>query len=173
MSSSVEAPALAYFKKEVADLIQQPDSATRGFVVHNIREVQECREAYGKIIEYAETASQIFPGRSMMSLQEVRFAEACCQILSKGDKAIRQHTVVLSPLDIPDKQLSKILKETLAVYLLDTDGSISATAAHMYVHQNTVKYRINKINDLMCAHVRQMPLNQALAEALALQRLMS
>lgn len=173
LSSSVEAPALAYFKKEVADLIQQPGSAMRGFVVHNIREVQECREAYGKIIEYAETASQIFPGRSVMSFQEIRFAEACCQILSKGDTAIRHHTAALSPLDIPDKQLSKILEETLAVYLLDADCSISTTAARMYVHQNTAKYRINKINDLMCAHVRQMPLNQALAEALALRRLMS
>ena len=173
LGSRMETPALTYFKKEVSDLIQRSGCSMRGFVVHNIREVQECREAYGKILEYAGAASQIFPHRSVMSIQEVCFAEACCLTLSKGDAAIRQYMAVLAPLDIPDKQLAKILRETLAAYLLDADGSISATAAHMYVHQNTVKYRINKINDLMCAHVRQMPLNQALARALALQRLLS
>lgn len=173
LGSRIEAPTLAYFKKEVSELIQNPDCPMRGFVVHNIREVQECRDAYGKILEYAGAAAQIFPRRSVMSVQEIYFAEVCCLILAKGDAVIRQYMNVLVPLDVPDKQLGKILRETLAVYLLDTDCSITATAAYMYVHPNTVKYRINKINELMCAYVRQMPLNQALSEALALQRLLN
>ena len=172
LGSKIETSVLIYFRKTVSDLLEEHDCRMRGFVVHNIREIPECREFYGKILEYSGAAVQIFPQRIVMGMQEICFAEECCTILAKGDAAVRQYMNVLAPLDVLDKQLADILRETLAVYLLDEDCSISSTAAHMYVHQNTVKYRINKINDLMCAHVRQIPLSLDMSRALALKRLL-
>ncbi|MEI3100909.1 MAG: helix-turn-helix domain-containing protein [Oscillospiraceae bacterium] len=33
---------------------------------------------------------------------------------------------------------------TLTVFLLDKNSSITDTAAHLFVHKNTVKYRLHK-----------------------------
>ena len=41
------------------------------------------------------------------------------------------------------------LCETLAVYYLDQKMSVTETASVMYVHRNTIKYRIQKAEDIL------------------------
>lgn len=40
------------------------------------------------------------------------------------------------------------LLHTLAVYYLDADGQVKTTADQLYLHRNTVKYRLGKIRDI-------------------------
>lgn len=62
---------------------------------------------------------------------------------------------------------NQVLLETLKVYLLDGDGSITRTAELLYLHKNTVKYRIRRICDLLGYHPDRQPKAAALYRAAA------
>ncbi|QLK85370.1 PucR family transcriptional regulator [Staphylococcus sp. 17KM0847] len=54
----------------------------------------------------------------------------------------------LGPLAYPTQTKDKELKKTLKVYM-ENQCDITKTASLMYVHRNTVKYRINKCEELL------------------------
>lgn len=61
---------------------------------------------------------------------------------------------------------------TLTVFLLDRNSSITETAAHLFVHKNTVKYRLQKAGNLLGFHVGDIPQSKNLIYALALRRIL-
>lgn len=65
------------------------------------------------------------------------------------------------------------LQKTLAVFLLDGASSVTKTAQLLYLHKNTVKYRIKRIADLLGYHPGKMPEAAALYQAVAVQRLLN
>ena len=65
------------------------------------------------------------------------------------------------------------LQKTLAVFLLDGESSVTKTAQLLYLHKNTVKYRIKRIADLLGYHPAKMPEAAALYQAVAVQRLLN
>lgn len=77
---------------------------------------------------------------------------------------------VLQPLLTADT--SDDLADTLATYLLDSDGSMQKTGDYLYLHKNTVKYRINKVKQRLGYDIGKMPEAYALYQAVALNRLM-
>ena len=79
---------------------------------------------------------------------------------------------VLLPLEpLKDRRDVPGLIETLSVYLLDCDSSISKTAGRLSVHTNTVKYRIRCIKDALGYPPGSMPASMNLYKALAVKRL--
>ena len=62
--------------------------------------------------------------------------------------------------------------DTLSVYLLDADMSVTRAAELLYVHKNTVKYRLNVIADRLGFRPNKMPDSIALYNAIAVQRLL-
>lgn len=57
-------------------------------------------------------------------------------------------TCILKSLAYPEQEAQVILRQTLKTYL-DCQGDIAETARELYIHRNTVKYRISRINDLL------------------------
>lgn len=57
-------------------------------------------------------------------------------------------TCVLKSLAYPEQETQIILRQTLQTYL-DCQGDIAETARALYIHRNTVKYRIAKLNELL------------------------
>lgn len=117
-----------------------------------------------------ELARRVFPGRRHYSIDEVDFAGSCGAILAAGEDALAQATAVLDPLrglkDGPE------LLHTLAVCLLDCNGGVTQTARVLYLHPNTVKYRLRRLSDLLGRRVDQMPAAMVLYRAAALERLL-
>ena len=62
--------------------------------------------------------------------------------------------------------------ETLAIYLLDTDSSVTRTAEIMFLHKNTIKYRLRVISDELGFRPNKMPDSIPLYQALAVSRLL-
>ena len=62
--------------------------------------------------------------------------------------------------------------ETLGVYLIDMDANVTRTAQAMFLHKNTVKYRLRAISDMLGFHPNKMPDNIQLYQSLAIRRLL-
>jgi purine catabolism regulator len=57
-------------------------------------------------------------------------------------------TCVLKSLAYPEQETHIILRQTLQTYL-NCQGDIAETARALYIHRNTVKYRIARLNELL------------------------
>ena len=103
-------------------------------------------------------------------LSEIEFVKECRRIAEEGKDAVRSRTALLEPLlegkDGPD------IVRALSVFLLDTNRSVTQTAEQLFVHKNTVKYRIQKAGDILGFHIGDVPQSKNLIYALSLQRIM-
>ena len=68
-------------------------------------------------------------------------------------------------------EIEKDLVETLSSFYFDSHMSVKETANNLYVHVNTVKYRMRKIAEATGCRVTDMPEMLALYKAVALYRL--
>jgi DNA-binding PucR family transcriptional regulator len=64
------------------------------------------------------------------------------------------------------------LYETLVVYLLDAESNVAATAALLFVHKNTIKYRVHQMSAALHFDVNSMPEHHSLYCAVAIKRLL-
>lgn len=115
-------------------------------------------------------ALKIWPGREWYTLQEVAFAQNCRELTASGEAAAEAALEVLSPL--AGEREAGALERTLCVYLLDAESSVSRTAELLYLHKNTVKYRLQRIGARLGHGVNKMPESFALYRACALRRML-
>ena len=55
---------------------------------------------------------------------------------------------------------------------LDKNSNVTETAAHLFVHKNTVKYRLQKAGDILGFRIGDVPQSKNLIYALSLRRIM-
>ncbi len=78
---------------------------------------------------------------------------------------------VLKPLIDYDEQNQSDLKDVLKSYL-DHDGSVNRTAEELFVHRNTINYKLNKIKDILNIDLSSLETRMELMLALALKEIM-
>ena len=115
-------------------------------------------------------AARIFPQRRYFSFSEVEFARECRSIAEAGESRVRWYASRLEAL--LSRRDGEDIVRTLAVYLLDKNSSLVETAAELFVHKNTVKYRLQKAGDILGFHIGDIPQSKDLIYALALRRLL-
>lgn len=69
------------------------------------------------------------------------------------------------------KDTDNALAETLCIHMLDGDSEVKRTAKIMFLHRNTVLYRLNKIKALLGYDINSMPAKLHIYTAAALERL--
>jgi len=136
--------------------------------LNNTREV---RNAYITCVNNIKDARCIFPDKYAITLQAVRFTEACKEIISCGEDQIDNTLSVLRPISDMEEELNQELMRTLEIYLLDANMSVIRTSELMFVHKNTIKYRINKLNERFNYKINKMPETYDLYKAVAIRRL--
>ena len=94
----------------------------------------------------------------------------CREIAAAGKKSVRWYTCLLEPI-LAGRDGEDIVR-TLGVFLLDQNSSIIETSKALFVHKNTVKYRIQKAGDILGFHIGDVPQSKNLIYALSLQRIM-
>ena len=60
----------------------------------------------------------------------------------------RFHDEIIVPLENYDRQKGTSLLNTAVAYV-ENDGDIGKTAESLYQHQNTIRYRLNKIKEIL------------------------
>lgn len=151
------------------DLSTRDDSVTI-FRSGGLQTTTEVRQAYLGYKEYISDAKKIFPLQKCFSLGEIEFAQTCHALIDDGELAVNRCSDKLRQLHGANDEWSAL--ETLAVFLLDAGMHVTQTAQLLHVHNNTVKYRINVITDLLGFRPGKMPDSMPLFEAVAVQRLL-
>lgn len=135
-----------------------------------LRQTRNVKRAYRTCVECIGDAMTIFPGRPYYTLPELEFAKTCRQIADGGADCIEEYSLPLDAISCSRDGADII--DTLAVYLLDKNSSVTAASEMLFVHKNTIKYRLHKAGDILGYHIGDMPNSQSLLYALAIRRLL-
>lgn len=130
----------------------------------------DCRRAYVLTLENLADARRIFPHKRLFLLGELELAADCRKCIAQGQSAAAEQTLPLPVLQTDKEDLD--LAGTLCAYLLDGELSVTRTAALLYLHKNTIKYRLQRISDLLGFRPGKMPESMALYRSAAIYRLL-
>lgn len=120
---------------------------------------------YQLVSQYMSAAQTILPHRSFFNQADLEFARGCQRELQEeGTEVIRWQ----KRLDA----MQHNLVETLLTFLLDTPQNIEQAGNLLYVHRNTIKYRLNKISNRFGFVPGVMPESFELYQALGVHRLL-
>lgn len=154
----------------VAEL-QKDTFFAEGTVFQMIDNTSQARDAYILTDENLAAARIVYPEKSIYSYGEIRFVQSCREILSRGEAVVNQKLSCLEQLY--SQYDREDLFRTLATYLLDANTNLQQTGDLLYLHKNTIKYRLNKIKAVLNCDLVQMPESFELYQATALQRLLN
>lgn len=129
------------------------------------------RNTYTLLNLHLKDACAVYPRKMILTHQELLFAAHCAEMIEQGEEKVQENLAPLVPLRSYDKE--ETLISTLAVYLLDVQASTTEAAKILYVHKNTVKYRLRKIDELLNYNIRKLPETFRLYVAVATRRILS
>ncbi len=156
-----------------SDLMGRLDSANiPGVLVrcHRLLRTSDVRRAFLIIKDHLKHARRIWPVRQSYSLEEVEFARQCRKTIDEGDEALE---AVLQPLRfLQEFSEDAELLHTLIVYLLDAGSGITRCAELLFVHKNTIKYRMSRIGVCLGYPADKEPEKFSLYRAAAIHRLL-
>ena len=138
--------------------------------IHGLQTTADVRAAYLCCREYLSHARRIFPSREFFRMGDIQFAQACDHIIQAGEEALHPYMNIVRVLDDCSEEWNGA--DTMACYLLDNQGSITRTAGKMFLHRNTVKYRLRVMRDVLGFSPDRMPDGWRLYQALAIRRLL-
>lgn len=130
----------------------------------------QVRQAYLCYQEYLADARRIYPDRRLFTLGELEFARDCRLLIQSGEAALEQCLALLRPVQTDNDEMD--LAGTLAAFLLDGEASVTLTAERLFLHKNTVKYRLRRIADALGYRPDRMPRMLELYRAVAVRRLL-
>lgn len=130
----------------------------------------DVRAAYLSCKENLADVMKIYPARRAYTLGDLDFAHGCRSLIQSGEAALAECLRPLLPVQKDNEELD--LAETLAVFLLDGESSVTMTSELLYLHKNTVKYRIRRISNLLGYKPDKMPEMLELYKACAVKRLL-
>jgi len=137
----------------------------------NLATTKDVRKIYLMYKEYFETTQLIYPRRHIFTTFELQFAAECRSVILSGEKEIEQYLSPLTPLHGLDD--SEDLINTLTVYILDAEHNTKLTGEFLYLHRNTVQYRMKKVKQKLDYDITKMPEAYTIYRAAALQRLIT
>jgi sugar diacid utilization regulator len=101
----------------------------------------------GKEAELAANVAEA-EGRSFLAFEETGAYRLLLSAMSEDPGELeRFYEETLAPLADYDEQYETDLVRTVEAYL-DHDGNVAQTAAHLYTHRHTVRYRLERVKEL-------------------------
>ena len=137
--------------------IEDLDSAIEGFKLIN------------ETWNYVET---VFPYKRVFTKYEMSMVCNCIMIKMQNPGLKKMYLDLLEPFEREvSSNKGKLLLETLETFVLDASMNSSKTSEFMRIHNNTVQYRLKRINEILGAEMTGNRIIPGLTMALALRRL--
>ena len=137
---------------------------------HRLLRTSDVRQAFLIIKDHLKHAKCIWPARQSYSLEEIEFARECRKTIDEGADAL---DTVLQPLRfLQEFSEGAELLHTLIVYLLDAESGITRCAELLFVHKNTIKYRMSRIGVCLGYPADKEPEKFSLYRAATIHRLL-
>lgn len=131
-----------------------PDLRVRAAVGAPCDEPVDLADRYGEARSLLDLAERLGTGTRIVCYEDWKVYGLLLRSNERGDLLGLAHRV-LDPLFSPEPDVSGSLLATLRAYL-ENDLSPTRTAAALFVHHNTVKYRLGKISDLLSLDPRSL-----------------
>ncbi len=113
-------------------------------------DLHEVRDMFCLYEQCCRQAENIFPKKPFLTYSDMLFANSCSHIFKADNPEKRIFDAAIEKLQT--LQDAESVMDTLTAYYLDADCRITETAQSMYLHRNTVKYRLNKAHGLLHTH---------------------
>lgn len=162
----------AALAEELQQTLAQKEVEATLIICYNLETTTDVRKAYLSVAKGLEYARKIFYHKKQLTLHEILFALTCNEIVVSGEETIKSKLKDLKMLSFSEDGRQNDLSKTLEVFLLEAESNIAKTAELMFLHKNTIKYRIRCINERLCYPVTKMPEANDLYFACAIQRLL-
>lgn len=166
---NLEAEYDNYIVQQLVEKLSNENEGVTVAALKNVDKIVDFRDLYLTFEALFGKIRIVYPHKRVISEHDVQFIKRCVDIIGQGKNAIEQATQLLDLLSYYDDEDE--LTETLATYLLDTQKSMEITGKLLFVHKNTVRYRIDKIKKRLGYDINQMPMLYELYTAVALKRL--
>ncbi len=147
-----------------------PEARTIGFFT-NLENTSEVRSVYLEYDKYKSDASIIFPDKTFFGKGNLEFAKSCRNIINNGNESVNRYLELLEIIE--SRRGGDELIRTLETFLLDASCNIQVTSEKMFVHKNTIKYRMNLIDDILGFTIGDMPDSEEYYKACGIKRLLN
>lgn len=130
----------------IEEMIEAMDQIDKDYTVAffpNDDNARDVRRTYLLYSEYIPHVVEIFPHKKKISYGDLMFAKHCYDMAVEKSEEYRICRNILKPL--LESDTNRELLETLAVYYLDADCEVKKTSQLLFVHRNTIQYRLSKI----------------------------
>lgn len=139
----------------------------------NLDNTARARQAYLDVIDNIEDCKQLYRKTNMLSYHEILYVKNCKELVARGEEVLMKEMEALHFIQNMEAESTEDLIETLSSFYFDSHMSVSETAENLYIHVNTVKYRLKKISESIGCKVTDMPEMAELYKTLALKRLVT
>lgn len=109
-----------------------------------LRNTTDVRTTYQLVNKVALQLPKLFYGKKSFSISEIRQVVYACKLIQAGEAEVEETLSVLAPIMDSKEQLM-----TLCSFLLDASADFQVCSEQLYIHKNTVKYRIKKISEAL------------------------
>lgn len=137
---------------------------------HHLQNTADVRRAFLLNRDHLEHAQRIWPKAQFYTSAELEYAEKCRDVVNAGEDTLQKALRPLLPLN--QCKEGEELRKTLTVFLLDAAGHVANTGKMLYLHKNTIKYRMGRICGLLEHDIDKEPERSYLYRAAAICRLM-
>lgn len=159
---------LSILKAEIDELLKNIHGSSLILCEH-LETTTDVRRAYLQVIKGLSIVPKLFLNSKVVQLADIKFINHMQSVIEDGEESIAK---TLYPLRLlSGYEMGDELIRTLSAYLLDGNMSTQQTASIISLHNNTVKYRISRIEELLGYPVDKFPACIALYEACALKRM--
>lgn len=140
-----------------------------GVLIQEKLKAEEISQYFFFAGENIDFLKKIFLQRRIFYKEDLSLLKECMAIMAQGKEAVEAHIALLEPL--MGKAYKIDLIHTLGVLVLDADLSVERTAEILFVHKNSVKYRLQKMKDLLGPNFMKFPQILNIYKALVLLRM--
>ena len=157
---------------EMYDKLKSGRKDARLFHITGVETLDAATDGFKLINKTWNYVEMVFPYKRVFSKYEM--AMVCdCGNLQTGNSSLKK--IYMDLLEPFTREVSankgKLLLETLATFVLDAGMNSNKTAEFMEIHNNTVQYRLKRINDILGAEITGNRVIPGLTMALAIKRL--
>lgn len=154
----------------IVELLEKGSYTVRGCVFEDLENTSQARDAYNRVASCFAELELVYPQRKIYTDSDVRFVQSCVELAQQGENAVANRLLPIRKLlDTTD---GSILTETLCTFLLDAESNTQRTGTLLFLHKNTVHYRLSKIRSVLKCDLSQMPATLAIYQAAAVYRIL-
>lgn len=157
---------ITHLQQEILGAVDEDDVL---FCVENLPNTAEARNIYKIYAESAADCRRIFPLHRVMSDAHLNLAHKCRKMMLTSPNYA---DIVISPIyHAKGKVNPQEMVDFLSSYLLDADMDVNLLSERLYLHRNTIKYRLNVLSNVFGIPVGSSPDTFYLMLVCAIRRL--